>query len=140
MRGSVPLSSEMPYQEQLESKIESLRQQLAANALHGMNREAWVIQLEEKLASRDAEVAELKQDAADFRGQSNRLTEWNNNLVSHRDELLAERDELRKQVTLLRDAVREAGTADDCGWCQGGEYITEVLDKALAATEPKEGK
>ena len=28
MRGSVPLSSEPPYQEQLESEIESLRQQL----------------------------------------------------------------------------------------------------------------
>lgn len=54
--------------------------------------------LRQQLASREAEIAELKKDATDFHGQVNRLTEWNNNLVSHRDELLAECDQLRQQL------------------------------------------
>jgi len=101
-------------------------------------------------ASRDAEVAELKEDATDFHGQINRLTEWNNNLVSHRDELKSElfdltkqrdalsriadtleqeRDQLREQVTLLRDAILNRMSSEN-HW---PEYIIE----ALADTEPK---
>ena len=83
--------------------------------------------LRQKLASRDAEVAELKKDAVDFHGQVNRLTEWNDNLVGHRDELITERDQLREQVTLLRKTMRIFAKL----------YFKEAIE-ALAATEQKE--
>lgn len=105
-------------------------------------------------ASRDAEVAELKEDATDFHGQINRLTEWNNNLVSHRDELKSElfdltkqrdalsriadtleqeRDQLREQVTLLRDGLKRA---DDL-LRHSYDHVSPLIREALAATAPK---
>ena len=97
-------------------EIETLRQQLAG-------KETEVLHLAGKVLLVEQQLAEFKHGQDAYQQLFN-------------DEK-AENIRLRQQVTLLRDAVREARTADDCGWCQGGEYITEVLDKALAATEPK---
>ena len=97
-----------------EERWDQLRQQLAALRDHQV---AYETETEQQLASRDAEILELK-----------------NNVTI----CVVRMGELRQQVTLLRDAMQ--GAWKD-GYCfvgpEGQTDEQKAFEQALAATEPK---
>lgn len=74
-------------------------------------------------ASRDAEVAELKEAYAN-------VTERIHMVGGYLDQI-KERDKLREQMILLREVLR------NCAYDEGGFCINPDAAEALAATEPK---
>ena len=76
------------------------------------------LNLRQQLASRDAEIADLKA--------------WNRELVKHQDALADMCDQLRKDVTLLRDELKYIGRC-----ISNRPVIQERIRAVLAATEPK---
>ena len=157
----------------LDATIESLRQQLDAAqaqivALRGERIEAWrrSENQRDQLASRDAEVAELKAEVEEesairerlakllaetaiaLKGEEQALTKhsWHD-LGWCAAEVVHERDKLRNQVTLLRDALKYSRHQCEGLRVWGGmswsyhpfqaKRIFDACEEALAATEPK---
>ena len=145
--GSLPVSSEPPYEERLQIEVEELRQQLATKDAEierlktvpmKYRRMAFNAQLQD-------ENAQLCQQLAEAQTQSARRLEG-------LCKCGIEKDKLREQVTLLRDALDEAATSletiqlrsygdesylNHMGQVRG--YAASrawVVRKALAATEP----
>ena len=89
---------------------------------------ATIISLRQQLASRDAEIAELKA--------------WNSELVKHQDALADMCDQLREQVKLLRGYVlRNCQHADNCDVLTLDDEDKHPpcscgLARVIAATEP----
>lgn len=87
-------------------------------------------------ASRDAEIADLKSQIADWEWSYNNP----NGFKARNHAVIGERDQLREQVALLREALLTCSAGDfSTGHVIYPSFDEKLVEEALAATEPKKG-
>ena len=123
MRGSVPLSSEPPYQEQLESEIESLRQQVNNQAVDIVLLRRQVSALEKQARSQEIESLRLQLASlkAELKAIGEAINDPRTDLTMTMSEVIVEQ---KQQLAAAQSVFRSITTAKQvCHQCNGRGYM-----------------